>query len=142
MPFKQSAGHVPPATGKRMNAKVENNAQAASPGDIVKYVLAGLIVAAGIVGFYWFAEWPGALRALIPVLGLVAAVFVVLPTAKGRQGLEFVKESRFELRKVVWPTRQETLRGTGLIIVVVIIISLLIALIDWIIQFGINLLLR
>ena len=67
---------------------------------------------------------------ITPVLGLVAAVFVVLPTAKGRQGLEFVKESRFELRKVVWPNRQETTQTTLVIIFFVIIMGIFFWLLD------------
>jgi preprotein translocase subunit SecE len=134
VPFKQAGQQWRPETGNRMNAKVEQSAQAASPGDIVKYVLAGLIAVAGVVGFYWFAEWPGPLRGLLPVLAVIVAGIVCLPTAKGRQAREFLSETRFELRKVVWPTRQETLRSTGVILVVVIIISLLIALIDFFIS--------
>jgi len=47
---------------------------------------------------------------------------------------EFLTESQFELRKVVWPTRDETLKTTGIIIVVVIVLSLLLGLIDWLLK--------
>jgi preprotein translocase subunit SecE len=70
-----------------------------------------------------------------------AAVGVFMLTSKGRDTREFFSETRFELRKVVWPTRQETQRTTGLIIVVVIIISLILALFDLIISTGIRALL-
>ena len=57
-------------------------------------------------------------------------------THTGRSFREFVAESHFELRKVVWPTREETLRTTGVIIVVVIIISIILGLIDLMLKVG------
>ena len=71
------------------------------------------------------------------MLGAVA----FLTTAKGAQTREFLGESRFELRKVVWPTRQEALRTTWVVIAVVIIISLILALFDVIIQWAVKFLL-
>ena len=51
--------------------------------------------------------------------GLVAGAVVFLTTAKGAQTREFLSESRFELRKVVWPTRQEAMRTTWVVMIVV-----------------------
>ena len=69
------------------------------------------------------------------------AWLVVLTTGKGAQTLEFLSESRFELRKVVWPTRQETTRTTWVVIGVVVLISVILALFDVIIQWAIKLVL-
>ena len=66
-----------------MNSKVEQP-KAASAGDIVKYALALLLVAAGVFAFYWFGEWPTALRALAVIGGLVAGAVVFLTTLQGR----------------------------------------------------------
>ncbi|MBA8634294.1 preprotein translocase subunit SecE [Staphylococcus aureus] len=55
-------------------------------------------------------------------------------TGKGRDTREFLSESRFELRKVVWPTRQEAIRMTWVVIVVVLILSLLLGGFDFLIQ--------
>ena len=123
-----------------MNTKVEQST-ASSASDIAKYAVAVLLALGGIVAFYWFADWPGALRALLPLGGLVAAGAVFALTAKGRATLEYLSEARFELRKVIWPTRQETIRGTGVILVVVVIMSLLLGLIDFILGGGVKLLL-
>src|SRR5690606_33900249 len=123
-----------------MNSKVEQQ-QSASAGDILKYVLAVAIAVAGLVGFYWFAEWPGAVRAAALVVVLVVAVAIAMFTAKGRALREYFSEARFELRKVVWPTREETLRATGLILIVVTIISLLLGAMDMVISWVIRLLL-
>ncbi len=124
-----------------MNAKVEQNA-AAQGNDVLKYVAAGLLLVAGIAGFYWFSTWATPLRALLPLAGVIASGAVFALTAKGRQAIEYFSEARFELRKVIWPTRQETIRTTIVIIIVVIIISLLLGLIDFLLSGGIKLLLK
>ena len=116
-----------------MNSKVEQ-AKAASAGDIVKYALALALVVAGLFAFYWFGEWPTAVRALAVIGGLIAGTVVFLTSFKGAQTREFLSESRFELRKVVWPTRQEAGRATVMIIIAVIVISLILAGFDVVIQ--------
>lgn len=124
--------------GKRMNAKLEHQEPSSQVGDIAKYLLGVVLIAAGFVVNYWFDTWPGPIRGLLVALGLVAAAAVTAFTAKGRHVREFLSESRFELRKVVWPTNQDTLRGTGVILAVVVIISLLLALVDWIISSAVQ----
>jgi preprotein translocase subunit SecE len=123
-----------------MNVKVDNNAPA-SAADIAKYALALLVAAAGIVAFYWFGDWPTPLRSLLPFAGLVGAAAIFAFTAKGRATLDYLGEARFELRKVIWPTRQETIRSTGVILLVVVLMSLLLALIDFILGGSVKLLL-
>lgn len=128
-----------------MNSKIEHSKgpAASSGGDIVKYVIAALLVVAGLFVWFWFGEpsraaqlggWSGPLRGLAVLAGLVAGAAVFLLTAKGRESREFLSESRFELRKVVWPTRQEAIRTTWVVIVVVIILSLLLGGFDFLIQ--------
>ena len=124
-----------------MNTKVEQAEQAATPADVAKYVLAFALAAGGIFAYYWFGQWPAPLRVLLVAAAFAAAVAVVAFTAKGRQGRGFISESLFELRKVVWPTRQEALRVTGVILAVVIIISLILSLFDLVISWLIRLLL-
>ena len=109
-----------------MNSKVEQS-RSTSAGDVAKYALAVLLAAAGLFAYIWFEQWPGALRALAVAGGLVAGVAVFLTSHKGAQTLEFLSESRFELRKVVWPTRQEATRTTWVVMLAVLILSLLLA---------------
>jgi preprotein translocase subunit SecE len=62
------------------------------------------------------------------------AIVIAAFTAPGRRMRGFVAETQFEMRKVVWPTRDETLKTTGIIILVVIALSLLLGLIDLILK--------
>ncbi|WP_123771574.1 preprotein translocase subunit SecE [Vulcaniibacterium tengchongense] len=123
-----------------MNSKVEQSG-GASAGDIAKYVLALLLVAAGVAAYIYFDQWAGPLRALVVVAGLVLGAGVFLVTAKGAQTREFLSESRFELRKVVWPTRQEALRTTWVVMIAVAVLSLLLAGFDLVIQAAVKYLL-
>ena len=116
-----------------MNAKVEK-AGAGNAAEVVMLALAVLLLVAGIVGYYYFAEWSGLARFGVLMAGLVAAAGVGAFTKAGRSTREYLVESQFELRKVVWPTRDETLKTTLVIIVVVIILSLLLGLIDVILK--------
>ena len=124
-----------------MNAKVENNSPSAAI-DVAKYVGAVLLVIAGIVGFYWFTDWATPLRALLPLAGVIAGAFVFATTAKGRQTIDYLGEARFELRKVIWPTRQETIRTTIVILIVVVIVSILLGIMDFFLSGGVRMLLR
>jgi preprotein translocase subunit SecE len=124
----------------RMNSKVEQS-RSASVGDIAKYVLALALVAGGVFAFYWFDQWPTALRALTVAAGVVLGAIVFSLTTKGIQTREFLSESRFELRKVVWPTRQEAMRTTWVVMIAVVILSLILAGFDVVIQAAVKLVL-
>ena len=107
----------------RMNSKVEQPKpplQATSPS--TRWRL--LLVAAGVVAFYWF-EPVGRRRARAGRgrAAWCAGAIVFLATGKGVQTREFLSESRFELRKVVWPTRQEAMRTTWVVMIVVVVIE-------------------
>jgi preprotein translocase subunit SecE len=119
-----------------MNTKAEQP-KGTNAADIGKLVLAGLVLAAGIFAYSWFGR-DGNISSSIRLLGVLAALIVSLAiaafTALGRRVRNFIAESQFEMRKVVWPTRDETIKTTGIIIVVVIVLSLLLGLIDLILK--------
>jgi len=124
-----------------MNSKVEQS-RSTSVGDIAKYALALLLVAGGVFTYIWFDQWPGAFRALAVTAGLLLAALVFVGTNKGGQTREFLSESRFELRKVVWPTRQEALKTTWVVMIAVAVLSLILASFDWVIQGAVTFLLK
>ena len=122
-----------------MNSRIEQPKAGGSAGDIVKYALALLLVVGGVFAFYWFeGQWPTVARVMSVLGGLIAGGLVFMATAKGAQIREFLGESRFELRKVVWPTRQEAMRTTWVVIIAVIAMSLILAVFDLIVKFGVE----
>lgn len=126
-----------------MNSKIAPAKHTASGGDIVKYVIAGLLVVAGVFAFYWFqGEWATWMRVLAVIAGLVLGAVVFMTSTKGPELREFFKETRFELRKVVWPTRQETMRTTWVVMVVVVVVSLILGGFDMVIQWFTKMLWR
>jgi preprotein translocase subunit SecE len=109
--------------------------------DIAKYVLAVAVAAAGIAVFYMMPQWPPVIRGLLVALSFALALLVFGFTDKGLEARKFFSDSLFELRKVVWPTREETYKITGMVLVVVVIISLILAGFDFVISWLIKLLL-
>jgi preprotein translocase subunit SecE len=96
--------------------------------------LAVLLLVAGVFAYYYVGDWSGVARFGVLMAGIAAAAGVGAFTKAGRSMREYIVESQFELRKVVWPTRDETVRTTLVIIVVVVILSLLLGLIDVILK--------
>ena len=119
-----------------MNTKVDQP-KGTSAADVGKLVLAAVILVAGIVAYSWFSNdtrVPPVARLLGVLAALVIALSIAAFTALGRRVRRFLGESQFEMRKVVWPTRDETIKTTGVILLVVIILSLLLGLIDLILK--------
>ena len=104
----------------------------AGPLDTVKLVVAVALVVAGVAGFYLLAEQPIWLRWLIVLASMVLGGLVALQSAQGREFSQFVQTARIELRKVVWPNRQETLQTTLVVFVMVIALALFFWGLDWI----------
>ena len=106
-------------------------AEKSSSSDIVLWILAALVLGAGLYGFVYFE---GQAMTLIRVIGLVAAVGVALAiasrTAKGREGFAYVREVDVERRKVVWPTRQETVQTTLIVFAVTVVVAIILFIMD------------
>jgi preprotein translocase subunit SecE len=98
--------------------------------DNLKLLAAGLLVAAGIAGFYLLADMPAVVRVLSVLAGLGLAAGVAWYTEPGRRFFAFSQESVTEARKVVWPTRKETMQMTGVVILFVIVMALFLWLVD------------
>ena len=92
--------------------------------DKTKVVLAVVAAIAGIVGYYFLSDKSTIVRAAVLVAGLVVAVGFAWTSASGRGFVVFAGESIREAKKVVWPTRQESLRITAVVVGFVLIMAL------------------
>jgi len=91
--------------------------------DKLKLALAVGLVVAGIAGYYWLAADSILLRVLSVIGGVVAGVAVALTSAPGKQFVAFSRESLAEVKKVVWPTRKETMQTTAAVFAFVVVMA-------------------
>lgn len=110
--------------------------------NIIKLGVAFLLVIAGIAGYYYlqgstiaFAEF---LRVLSVLLGLVLAAAVLWTSEPGKRFFDFSKESVAEAKRVVWPTRKETLQTTGVVVLFAVVMALFLWAVDATVLFTIN----
>lgn len=98
--------------------------------DTVKLAVSAGIVGAGLLAFYVFADLALLYRVLVIVAAIVLAAVIALMTEQGRQFAGFMQDARTEVRKMVWPTRIETLQTTAVVLIVVVILALFLWLVD------------
>ena len=111
-----------------MNAKTETS----GPGvlDLIKILLAVGLIVAGVGAYYYFPDASVALRAAGVVGSIAAAIAVFMTTVRGQELWQFIQSSRVELRKVIWPTKNETVQTA----IAVIIFTLVMAIFFWILD--------
>ncbi len=122
-----------------MSAKAESQGSAL---DLIKSILAVALVAIAIVGFYIYSDVSFLYRVLGLVTVLLLATGIALSTNSGKNLLAFMKNARAEVRKMVWPTRVETIQTTLLVFVIVIMIAIFLWIVDMLLGWGIGSLLR
>ena len=108
--------------------------------DKIKLLVAVLLIAAGIAGFYYFAEQALLYRVLGLLVVIAVSVFVALQTQVGMDAWNFGRSAVLEVRKAVWPSRQETVQTTLLVMVMVIIMGLMLWLFDMFLGWAIKML--
>ena len=108
--------------------------------DSFKLLLAIAVLILGIVGFYYYEAESQLYRVLGVVFAAVVAIAISATTQLGQNLIGFGREARMEVRKVVWPTRQETMQTTFMVIVAVIIIGIFLWLVDMLLAQAIQLL--
>jgi preprotein translocase subunit SecE len=118
-----------------MNAKAEAKD---SRFDLLKWLVVVALLVVGVVGNQYYSAEPILYRVIALLLLAAAAVFVALQTTKGRSFFGLAKEARAEIRKVVWPTRQETTQTTLIVVAVVLVMALLLwgldSLLGWLVS--------
>src|SRR6056300_561275 len=109
-------------------------------GYSINTILSIVILVASLAVFYLnpLALTSLLFKVLIFVAGLVVAGLVFISGSEGKSFVSFMKETKIELKKVVWPKREETTKTTGMIIIAVIIVSIFLWIVDafftWMVQ--------
>ena len=98
--------------------------------DKIKFALALLLLIAGVTGFYLLADKAMVLRVLVVLAGVAAAVAVAWYTESGQRFFDLGRDAWSEVKKVVWPTRKETLQTTAAVFAFVVVMALVLWLTD------------
>ncbi len=106
--------------------------------DKIKIVLALLLVAAGVVGFYYLQESLAVLKVLSVLGGLALAAAVFWTSEPGKRFFAFGRESISEAKRVVWPTRKETVQTTGVVIAFAVVMALFLWAVDASLMLAVN----
>jgi preprotein translocase subunit SecE len=104
----------------------------ASAKDTALMTLSILVLLVGIGAFYWYDEQALPLRVGMVVVGLLAAAGLAWLSWYGREFWQFALASRIELRKVVWPSRDETVKTTYVVFIFAIVMGLFFWGLDWV----------
>ena len=103
--------------------KTEN--QALSRFDWIKWSIAFILLLAGLIANHYYSEVSMPLRIVGWLVVVIVAGFIAAKTQKGKWVVEFFRDARMEMRKVVWPTREETVQTTLVVAGMVVILALL-----------------
>lgn len=106
--------------------------------DSIKWIVAIAILAGGIYANSYYAAIEPLYRALAGVVIAAIAIAVALQTEKGAAAWALAREARTEVRKVVWPTPQETTQTTLIVVVVVIFVALILWALDSSLSWGVR----
>jgi preprotein translocase subunit SecE len=99
--------------------------------DALKWLVVVAIVGGGVFGNWYFGEESlfyrvSAMTALAVVAGLIG-----LQTAKGSAFWTLLKEARVEMRRVVWPTREEAVQTTLIVLLLLVVVAAILGLLDY-----------
>jgi preprotein translocase subunit SecE len=123
-----------------MNTKTmdQSSPNKISKRDILILVFDFILLIAGIGAYYYYRDVPWAIKAAAGLILVCIIAVIALQTTPGRAVWQFAKDARMELRKVVWPTRQETIQTTFVVVVMVVIMALVLWGIDSILMWAVS----
>ena len=113
----------------------ESNRESSTVADTLKLMASVSILFASIVSFYYFSEISVLIRALVIIFSLVISLLIFFRTQRGLILWEFFQSSRVEMRKVVWPTKQETIQTTLTVFIFVLILGIFFWLLDFVLLY-------
>ena len=98
--------------------------------DKIKLLIALLLIVAGVVGFYALGDAAAVLRVASVMLGVLAAAGMFWTSSQGKRFFGFAGDSVNEAKRVVWPTRKETMQTTGIVILFTVVMALFLWAVD------------
>ncbi|ABI69998.1 preprotein translocase subunit SecE [Shewanella sp. SR43-4] len=107
--------------------------------DIVKWGIAALLIATAVIGNQFYADANVVARVAGVIIAFAIAGIIALQTSKGKQAQSFAREAHIEVRKVVWPTRQEALNTTFIVLAATAVMALILWGLDAILLRVVNL---
>ena len=99
--------------------------------DLVKWAVVAAIVVAGVYANSYFSTESLLVRTLGLLVAAGVAGWIGAQTIRGRAFVNLCLDARVEIRKVVWPTRQETTQTTIVVLIVIFIVAFILWLLDW-----------
>ena len=111
-----------------MSTSAETSGQSAI--DWLKWIVVYAVVGAGVFGNWYYQDQSVLYRVLGLLVLAIVALLTLVQTQKGHAAWELLKDARSEIRRVVWPTRQETLQTTMIVLVLIMVFSLILWLLD------------
>ena len=111
-----------------MSTSAETSGQSAI--DWLKWIVVYAVVGAGVFGNWYYQDQSVLYRVLGLLVLAIVALLTVVQTQKGRATWDLIKDARSEIRRVVWPTRQETLQTTMIVLVLIMVFALILWLLD------------
>ena len=120
-----------------MNAQTETSESGAL--DILKLLVAAGVLVGGLYGYYYYEnEVSLPLRVLLVLAGAGVGITIAMMSTQGQRLWHFIQGSRVEIRKVIWPTKQETTQTS----IAVFVFTLIMALFFWALDSGLLMLTR
>ncbi len=107
-----------------------SEATAQSPLDWLKWLVVVAVLGGGVFGNWYYQDEPLLYRVIALIVLAAVAAAMAVQTEKGRAAWALMKESRSEIRRVVWPKREETVQTTLIVLVLVLIFALILWLLD------------
>ena len=111
-------------------------------GDWLKWAVVVALVAVGVVGNWYYGDYSLLIRALAVVAIAAVAGYVASRTERGQRVITLGREARAEIRRVVWPTRQEATQTTAIVLILILIFSAILwgldSLLSWFVQMVIG----
>jgi len=106
--------------------------------ELVMWLGSALLIATAISSHYYFSTHSLFLRVLAMIVAIALSAWLISKTKIGHTAVRLWHDSMLELRKVVWPTRKETLGSIAAVVVMAAVVGLLLGIMDWVLGKGLH----